>query len=254
MLFQIAATISISKTNNQSYTFHNLHSHLHYLDSETMYNPKLNHSSEYIDFLYQLSSQHPSNGIRVLQYPFEYVDTPSFNEDVLLIGFFQSEKYFEKHRNEILEVLNFKYIEGKAPLDKFEFGKKRYTSIHVRKGDYTNLHTYYYQLTKEYYDTAIEILKDKTDEFLVFSDDIEACKVMFSDLKNVRFIENEKDYIELYLMTLCDNNIVANSSFSWWGAWLNKNENKIVVGPSQWFGPSISHSSGDVIPEKWLKI
>lgn len=254
MMFQIAATISIALENATEYSFPNLHPHLSYLDAEDMYNPSLKHSSEYADFLYQLSTEQPLTETRIIAYPFNYVDTHKFNDDVTLDGFFQSEKYFEKHRDEILQVFDFRKTLSNVPFDKFEFGSKRYTSIHVRRGDYASLITFYHELTKEYYTTAIDMLKDKTDEFLVFSDDIEYCKQMFIDIPNIRFVENEKDYIELYLMSICDNNIIANSSFSWWGAWLNKNENKIVVGPSIWFGSSISEYSGDIIPEKWIKI
>ena len=158
----------------------------------------------------------PLHETRLVPYPFHYVEQIIYpNENITLLGYFQSEKYFKDSRDEILNVFDFEYVKQKVPIDFFEFGKKRYTSIHVRKGDYVNLQTFYHPLTKEYYDSAIGILRDKTDEFLVFSDDINTCKEMFYELKNVRFIENQKDYIELYLMSLCDNNIIANSSFSW---------------------------------------
>lgn len=255
MLFQIASTISISKKYRQTYSFPNLFEHFDFLNYETTHNQKLNYSNEYIDFLYKLPTEQPPNFSRLVQFPIHYIEPIlPFDEDIVLDGYFQSEKYFENYRNEILDIFDFKYIKNKAPLSEFDFGNKRYTSIHVRKGDYIRFETFYHFLTNEYYDVAIEMLKDKTDEFLVFSDDIDACKEMFNGLDNVRFIENEKDYVELYLMTLCDNNIIANSTFSWWGAWLNKNENKIVIGPSKWFGPSISEYSGDIIPEKWIKI
>jgi len=102
-----------------------------------------------------------------------------------------------------------------------------------------------------YYIKAMERLKDKTDVFVVFSDDIEWCKQNFS---NAVFIENEKDYVEVYLMSLCDNHIISNSSFSWWGAWMNKNENKTVIGPQIWFGPGIGHRTSDILPDNWIKI
>lgn len=254
MLFQIAATISISKDNNQNYSFPNLYGHLHYLDRENTYNPKLNYSTEYLQLLHQLNVDGSLNGVKTYSFPFEYSITPLINGDAVIDGFFQSEKYFKHNRESVLSVLDFKDLKNNPIINNFMFGVKKYTSIHVRRGDYSSLTAFYHQLTKDYYDSAIQILKDKTDVFLIFSDDIKECKEIFKDLENAIFIENEKDYVELYLMSLCDYNIIANSSFSWWGAWLNKNENKIVIGPSKWFGPSISHNTGDIIPENWIKI
>lgn len=254
MLFQIAATISIAKDNNQTYSFPNLYAQLSYLDNEEIYNPKLKHSSEYLNLFKPFLSDYPIEGTKMLAFPFEYNVPPTIIGDVILDGFFQSEKYFSHNRNEILDFLDFTNLNTNSEVERLLSKDKRYTSLHVRRGDYVSLVTFYHQLTDEYYYSAIELLKDKTDEFLIFSDDIEWCKERFKDLENARFIENQKDYIELYMMSLCDNNITANSSFSWWGAWLNNNENKIVVGPSSWFGPSISHYAGDVIPEKWIKI
>jgi hypothetical protein len=106
--------------------------------------------------------------------------------------------------------------------------------------------------TIEYYNKSIEHLKDITDLFIVFSDDIEWCKNNIKS-ENIIYIQDEKDYIEIYLMSLCDNNIISNSSFSWWGAWLNRNENKIVIGPKIWFGSEIQHNTSDILPEKWVK-
>ena len=89
--------------------------------------------------------------------------------------------------------------------------------------------------------------------FVIFSDDIEWCKKNLN-ISDSLYIENEKDYIEMYLMSLCRNNIISNSSFSWWGAWLNNYQSKIVIGPSKWFGNSINHNTGDILPENWIKL
>jgi len=140
------------------------------------------------------------------------------------------------------------------PVDKYNFLKnKKTTSIHVRRGDYVNHPNHHPTQSLEYYLEAIKILKDETELFLVFSDDINWCKENIK-LDNVVYIENEKDYIELYLMSVCTNNIISNSSFSWWGAWLNKNEDKKVIGPLKWFGDAIKHNTGDVLPENWIKL
>ena len=81
----------------------------------------------------------------------------------------------------------------------------------------------------------------------MFSDDIDWCKENFKQ-SNITFIENETDYIDLFIMSLCNNNIIANSTFSWWGAWLNSNENKKVVCPSSWFESS---GAEDLVVDGW---
>ena len=90
-------------------------------------------------------------------------------------------------------------------------------------------------------------------KFLIFSDDITWCKKNFIGDSFI-FIENEVDFIDMYLMSMCINNIIANSTFSWWGAWLNKNKNKKIISPINWFGPAKPLNIRDVIPHNWVKI
>jgi TFIIF-interacting CTD phosphatase-like protein len=89
--------------------------------------------------------------------------------------------------------------------------------------------------------------------FVIFSDDIQYCKNNFSNIKNVSFIE-DKDYIELLLMSKMDGAIIANSTFSWWGAWLNSNPNKIVIAPKKWFGDRCDLNESDIIPSNWIRL
>ena len=105
--------------------------------------------------------------------------------------------------------------------------------------------------TLEYYKQALSKLPD-INKVLIFSDDIEWCKQNFIGDRFI-FIQ-EEDYISLYLMSLCDYNIIANSSFSWWGAWLNQNPNKVVIAPKLWFGLKSNHNINDLIPSSWIKI
>jgi hypothetical protein len=87
----------------------------------------------------------------------------------------------------------------------------------------------------------------RLDNLLLFSDDIDWCKENLKFPINTHFIE-EDETISLYLMASCDHNIIANSSFSWWGAWLNENPNKIIIGPKTWFGPKIKEAGEDICP------
>jgi hypothetical protein len=250
MLFQIAATKSLSIDNNTYCSFPNLISHLNYLNSDDLFNPKLKHSLEYLNLFDKLDHSTIQQNVRVLNFPFEYIEIGKIEEDVLIDGFFQSEKYFKHNRQSILDMFIFNF-----ELDvKYNFFKKnKITSIHVRRGDYINYPNHHPTQSLEYYSESVEILERETELFVVFSDDIDWCKENLK-LDNVIYIENEKDYIELYLMSICSNNIISNSSFSWWGAWLNKNENKKVIGPLKWFGDAIKHSTEDILPQEWIKI
>ena len=126
-------------------------------------------------------------------------------------------------------------------------------SIHVRRGDYigNGLHEVCHL---EYYLEAVEEMKSRTeiDKFIVFSDDIAWCKENFIG-ENFLFIENNSNIEDLYLQTQCTNNIICNSSFSWWGAWLNANPNKVVIAPECWYG-DLSKDTKDLLPEKWIKL
>jgi hypothetical protein len=252
MLFQIAATKSISVDTGCNCSFPNLDSQLNLINLDSTYNEKIKHALEYKTIFKNLDSTKPTSNVPIQYYPFHYVK-PQLVDNIIVDGFFQSEKYFVHNRQKILEFLNFEEI-SKLVYEKYgSLLKSKTTAIHVRRGDYLKFPNHHPTQTIEYFETAIKMIEDKTDKFLIFSDDIEWCKKEFK-VYNVIYIENEKDYIELYLMSLCNNVIISNSSFSWWGAWLNQNENKIVISPSKWFGNSINHNTDDIIPNSWIKI
>lgn len=254
MLFQIAAAKSISIDINDECCFPNLINHLQYLNDDNHYNPKLKHSSEYMLLFKNLNHFPMIEYDYYIQYPFEFIETKIHNKNTLIDGFFQSEKYFKHNREIILEYLDFSFISKNNLSEKYDFiNNMRTTSVHIRRGDYVNHPNHHPTQTLEYYRQGLEILKDETDLFVIFSDDIQWCKENLN-LENSVYIEEEKDYIELYLMSICNNNIISNSSFSWWGAWLNKNPRKKVIGPLKWFGNAIQHNTGDILPKNWIKI
>jgi len=106
----------------------------------------------------------------------------------------------------------------------------------------------------DYYNRALAYIESKVqiDYILVFSDDIGWCKANFSDPR-IKFIEGQPDYMDMYAMSGCNYNIIANSSFSWWSAYLNENENKIVCAPSGWFGFAFKEDWQDIYCENWIK-
>lgn len=188
---------------------------------------------------------------------FNYNQNFSFiGDNTDLLGYFQTEKYFKKIEDKIRKEFSFK----KEILDKCnekiinlknQYNKK-ICSLHVRRGDYVNLQNYHSLCSLEYYKKAIDINSDCI--FYVFSDDIQWCKQNFIEKKFI-FSEQNSQEQDLCLMSLCDNNIIANSSFSWWGAWLNLNKEKQIIAPNNWFGPSYKgHDTTDLYCEDWIKI
>jgi hypothetical protein len=163
-----------------------------------------------------------------------------------LSGYFQSPKYFNHNREHIVNlVCDYKY-EIQDKLNKyFEGIEKEKISVHFRRGDYLKLqHTHYVQPV-DYYKRALKRMADELGvdtlkynfHIVVFSDDIEYCKQLklFKQFKDIMFVQ-ATDVEELYLMSDCNFHIIANSTFSWWGAYLNQKEDKIVIAPKKWFG------------------
>ncbi len=175
-----------------------------------------------------------------------------------LVGYFQSEKYFEKYKSDIIREFTFKepIVEAASKIFKDVTSGGKVVSLHVRRTDYTMLSAHHPLMTKEYWDEALEHFPDH--EVLISSDDVEWCMDNFvgdrytftSSIMNDIGIYPD---IDMCLMTMCDGNIIANSSFSWWGAWLNQNENKKVVAPKTWFGPKGNKEWPDIYCEGWYK-
>jgi len=257
MMFQIAGAKAISLLKKTDYSFPNLKQHLEYLSVETEYNPKVNYCSEYLNlpFLKNAKTENSFLPLNIINFPFHFEDIKIIPSNVRIDGFFQSEKYFEKYKNEIIEL--FSPEESIVSFLKEKYADLlllRTTSVHVRRGDYIRNNRHHYLQDLSYYQKAIEHLDYQTDKFIFFSDDIDWCKQNFVGDKYF-FVENEKDYHELYLMSMCSNNIISNSSFSWWGAWLNKNSDKVVIAPTNWFGIALQHlKTDDIIPKNWIKI
>ena len=170
---------------------------------------------------------------------------------VSLFGFFQSEKYFKHIREDLLTDFKFKdeYLE---PCKKMMTDVQNPIALHVRRTDYAN-YSHHPICDINYYKEALARF-DSDREVIIFSDDPEWClqEEMFD---NDRFLVSETNdqYLDLCMMSLCSDFIIANSSFSWWGAWLCTNPNKRVVAPSKWFGPPLDqiNDTKDLYCEGW---
>ena len=190
----------------------------------------------------------------VAQEKFFHFDQLLFDQcpnDVSLFGFFQSEKYFKHIEESIKEDFTFRehILE---PCKEIAEGFENPVSLHVRRTDYLTNNANHHNLDLSYYEEALKHFDDR--QVIVFSDDPEWCKEqsLFSD---DRFLvsESEDNKIDLCLMTFCTSHIIANSSFSWWGAWLANSQK--VIAPSKWFGPNnADKETKDLIPETWTII
>lgn len=173
-------------------------------------------------------------------------------ENLLIDGYFQSEKYFK--RNVVLDILKIPDIIKKDIWDMYGdiLEKEEIVSIHVRRGDYLKLPHSLPFCGKSYYKRAIQYIGTEK-MFLVCSDDMIWCRKFFKG-ENFLFVENTTPLIDLYIQSLCTHNIISNSTFSWWGAWLNENPKKIVIAPQRWFGISVRLNTDDLLPPSWIRI
>lgn len=174
-------------------------------------------------------------------------------------GYWQSEKYFLANEHKVRKEFEFPSLEGKNLSLMLSLNGKRTASIHVRRGDYLN-HPLFKDLTDyDYYQRGIRRLNELSDvdTFLIFSNDIEWCRRNLAELleeKEIIFVDwntGKDSFRDMQLMSLCNHNITANSSFSWWGAWLNPHEDKIVICPKKWMNVD---RNLDIMPESWIKV
>ena len=184
-----------------------------------------------------------------------------------LRGYFQSERYFAHCEDEVRHY--FTPHHALADLLERQFGDliaAKTCSVHVRRTDIVGDPAWPELAAGDYYERAMSQF-DSDTTFAIFSDDIEWCKQRFRD-RDVVFIEALSAVEDLFLMARCKGHIIANSTFSWWGAWLNPNPNKKVIAPLRWFGgrhadPTIPfqpsrldgyYDAKDLIPPSWIKI
>ncbi|MCY4781552.1 alpha-1,2-fucosyltransferase [Sphingobacterium sp. UT-1RO-CII-1] len=183
--------------------------------------------------------------------------------NVYLNGYFQSEKYFNHKRAELLRIFEFPELDTKNNKIKEKIiNAENSISIHVRRGDYLKPEVLKYHgvLTNQYYQEALKTINKNLTNYtvFVFSDDPNYCKtILFKDEENVNIITgNEKDaWKDMCLMSHCQHHIIANSSFSWWAAWLSQAENGIKIAPKKWFNAlNTDFNINDIVPSSWLKI
>ena len=258
-LFQIFATISYAMKYKQSFSF--------------LYTTNLgNRPTYWSNFLSSLriftKSVKPQCLImRERSFLYEEFNAPLENESISLFGYFQSYKYFEHNWNTLSRLIRLE-DQKSAIRNKYNHNYENLVSMHFRLGDYKNLQNYHPIMKYEYYKNSIQHISTATNNeklkvlYFCEKEDVEEVQIIIDRLQEkfaeIRFvkIDNEiVDWEQLLMMSLCSHNIIANSSFSWWGAYFNSREDKIVCYPDIWFGPS-AHDKNlrDLFPRSWVKI
>lgn len=181
---------------------------------------------------------------------YHYIPIPE-KAPLFIKGYFQSYKYInEPLIRELFTIENttLEYIHKKYP---FLF-RATFTSIHVRRGDYLRYANILPPCSLQYFRDAMSHVPTN-NKFFIVSDDISWCKKRFKG-DQFYFSENETPLVDLYLQSLCANHIISNSSFAWWGAWLNPHPEKTVIYPKNWFGIFRTANTSDICPNSWIPI
>lgn len=236
LMFQIATTYSLALDNNDECCFNFNNTHFVH-----------QHPSIYLDNIFSKINTTPEENINnfYTEPNFSYNEIP-YQENMCLTGYFQSEKYFKHNKKNILDLFD---------LDKCSYDTDILdgdtVSLHIRRGDYLGVQDHHPVCSLDYYKDALSEFKDNDYKFIVFSDDTDWCKQNFKE--DFLFVENKEPQEDLWLMSKCNHNIIANSSFSWWGAWLNQNKSKKVIAPKKWFGKALSnYNTNDLYSKEWI--
>jgi hypothetical protein len=239
-MWQIASIFALAKRNGVDFA----------IDPDSCFTPLQGHpSSKYADNLFRkIPRIHNRQFTRFYKEPsFTYSEIP-FVDDTLYDGYWQSFKYLEGSEDETRDLFYFNHSH-KDYLSKF-FNLPAYhhvTSVHVRRGDYLNNSKIHPTCPKEYYQRAMDYIGDGL--FIVVSDDIEWCKQNFRG-SNIKYAEFNDEILDLTLLTMVDNSIIANSSFSFWGAYLSHKHH--IIAPKVWFGPE-GPQAKDICPPDWVR-
>ena len=245
MMFQIAAAEAVSYRINVEAVFRPhtegiVHRQVDAYTDNIFRNVKFDQHPLYLNTYYEPS--------------FSYSDLPA-HDHFLYDGYFQSEKYFSDCKDYIRNIF--------SPTESFiAESVDRYPNIsdscgiHVRRGDYLKFPDIHPVMSSDYFKRGVNSIKsldNKCNTVYVFTDDKEWCKTNL-DISNINFVENENDWEDLWMMSMCKNYVISNSSFSWWSAFLGSTDGSITVAPNSWFGPRGPQETQDLYCKDWIRI
>lgn len=260
-IFQLAALLSLKERTGLNYELLNLRDCWisntdRPLEIENLFDYKFNFVNQYSNgYKFYLHSDCIDRNNP--QYDFGYKPIP-IEDNLLVKGYFQSDKYFSDINDKLVnEFFVFKKDIIDYIIDKYSHVLNNSLAIHFRAGG--DRHLFINDVptvSMEYYNTAIKTVMQthSIENALIFSDNMKIAKQMFSS--DFTFVEDETNIIDMVFMSMCNHNIMGNSTFSWWSSYLNKNPNKMVVAPkTQWFSGNLSNLNiNDLFPKNWIKL
>lgn len=259
-LFQIFATIAYALENKRPFGFM-------YTEHLGGVGSTIKRSTYWDNFLLPLLNftyeQLPQMSIQ-REKGFEYTKLLEIKEgnDLMLFGYFQSYKYFEQYFQSICRLIKLDKTKVQV-MSKYEYNYQS-ISMHFRLGDYKTLGDFHPVLDYEYYEKALQYVVNNIEkrDVLYFCEEqdnedvyktIDRLKEKFPDIMFTKAEDNIEDWEQMVLMSCCKYNIIANSTFSWWAAYLNHNNNRVVCYPEKWFGPKNAHlDTKDLFPQDWV--
>lgn len=245
-MFQIAAAVSLALDNGAEAVFPDL-------VEKTEFNIPENHKNVF----FRLKTEVPkgTEWHMYLDPNCHYTPIP-FRPNIKVGWWLQSEKYFIHHKQEILDL----FAPSEEIVSYLEENYSQYyqhpcsvgvqVRSYLREDPYQKCHN---TLPKQYYEEAIYLFPEDA-LFIVCSNDIKWCKENFADIPRQFVFIDDVPHHDVYLLSMCKHNIISNSSFSWWGAYLNKHLEKSVVAPEKWFSETSGNDYRDVVPNGWIKI
>lgn len=260
-LFQIFATIAIALRNNKPFKFE-------YSDVLTTGVHRPTYWNNFLKRLRPYTSKSVNIETILRENGFEYndvlpIEAGTHTKSVCLYGYFQTEKYFWDCYSQISTMIGLRQLQKEIKEKTAVLNPMRVNvSLHFRLGDYVQKQGYHPVLPLKYYINALQLVPEKSNVVYFCEDaDIErvniSVQVLSKSFPSMEFIRADvkDDWEQLLLMSVCDHNIIANSSFSWWGAYFNANPIKQVYYPSVWFGPLLANNNiKDLCPASWTKI
>jgi hypothetical protein len=258
-LFQVFTLINYCLENNCKYVF-----------PENMQSWDKCRHPYWNSFLSELKSNVKTNKfielfIEYSEPKFNYTEIPLFTEHTKFNGYFQSELYFKNNFDKICNILQIR--EKQIYIKEKYIQSENTMSLHFRMGDFVNP-DHHPIMSDSYYVNSINYLINKTNETkwniyyacekeddIIVLERINNINKKFKELTFIKIANELEDWEQMLLMSCCQHNIIANSTFSWWAAYLNNNQNKNVCYPSIWFGPAKKNIDlKDLHPEEWIKI
>ena len=260
MLFQLFNGLSLSIDNDCDVVFSNTTSSITKRKQENIWFETLFSFIDVIRNKPKIDKVYNENGFN-----YKKIQKIPNNKTIEIKGYYQSEKYFQHNKESIIPFILETFDDNikKHLLTKINYDNT--CSVHIRRSDYLKLQHCHVVQNNDYYIKAINKMKKKVDKdckFIIFSDDYKFCKNnplfkdylfgddIINDLRSNINTNLSDDLLEMFLMSLTHHNIIGNSTFSWWGSYLNQNQNKIVIAPKQWFNPKGGPKNWDDIYTK----